>query len=109
MNVYLVHADPDWLCMVVDERPGQSTAGGESCNPGTHVLTQGFWLSWQKGGSDASHDRTAVMVPDGYTAVISRGTLVLAGQGVLIAQGNGVEITLTNAAGHVQNLVSPRR
>jgi hypothetical protein len=109
LNVYPAHADPDWLCLVTDERPGQSAAGGESCTPGSQALANGFWMSWQTGGLDADHDRTAVMVPDGYTAVVSRGTLVLVGQGALVAQGNGVEITLTNAGGHTQQLVSPHR
>lgn len=108
LAVYLVHAEPDFLCLVVQELPGQGT-GSEGCDDGTNVIARGMVAGWGNDTSDPTSDHTAVLVPDGYTAAITKGTFELAGQGVLVARGDGVEVTLTNNAGSTLHLSSPPR
>ena len=107
LAVYLVHAQPDVLCLVVQDLPGQAS-GGQDCDDGPTVVAHSMTLGWAT-TSDPGHDRTAVLVPDGYTATVTRGTFVLAGQGVVVAQGDGVEVALTNNAGRTLRLFGPTR
>lgn len=108
LAVYVVHTELDILCMVVQELPGQAS-GGQLCSPGPDVIAQGMVMGSGSNTSDATRDRTAVLIPDGYTATITKGTFVLSGQGVLVAQGDGVEVTLTNGAGRTLHLATPAR
>ena len=104
--VFLVHADPDMLCVVTQELPGQN-AGTLGCDSGPYVIARGMFGTW--GSADPASDTTAVLVPDRYTATITKGTFLIAGQGVILAQGDGVDVTLTNNAGHTLHVSSPPR
>lgn len=109
LTIYLVHAQPDWICLVTDEVPGHDTVGGEGCSPGTVALSQGMWMTFGTAQPDPTRDRTVFVVPDGYTSTITKGTFVMAGQGVLVVQGDGVDATLSNADGRTMHLSSPAR
>src|ERR1700712_298923 len=76
LAVYLVHTDTDVLCLVVQELPGQAT-GGLVCSPGPNVIAHGMVEGWSVGTADPTNDSTAVLVPDGYTAAIVKGTFEL--------------------------------
>lgn len=108
LAVYLIHTDADFLCVVIQELPGKGS-GSEGCSPGTAVIDRGMVQGWETGTTDPTSDHTAVLVPDGYTATITKGTFELAGQGVLVARGDGVDIALTNSAGHTLHLSTPNR
>ena len=108
LAVYLVHAAPDFLCVIVQDLPGRGT-GGLGCDHGPDVIAHGMLEGWEDDTSDPGSDHTVVLVPDGYTAAITKGTFELAGQGVLVAQGDGVEVTLTNNEGRALHLSNPAR
>ncbi len=108
LAVYLIHVEPDVLCVVVQDLPGQST-GGQGCDNGPHAIASGLMLGWRNHDSAPATDHTAVLVPDGYTATITKGTFELAGQGVLVVQGNGIEVTLRGNEGRTIHLSSPPR
>ncbi len=109
LTIYLVHAEPDWLCLVTDEVPGHDTVGGEGCSPGSIALSQGMWMTFGTADPNPVRDRTVFVVPDGFTATITKGTFVMVGQGVLVVQGNGVDAVLSNADGRTLHLSSPTR
>ena len=106
LAVYLVHAAPDFLCVIVQDLPGQNT-GGQGCDRGPSVIAHGMLLGWADDSSDLSSHHTVVLVPDGYTAAITKGTFELAGQGVLVVLGDGVAVTLTNNDGRTLHLSLP--
>ncbi len=108
LAVYLVHAAPDFLCVIVQDLPGQGT-GGQGCDHGASVIARGMLEGWGSNSSDPSSDHTVVLVPDGYTAAITKGTYELAGQGVLVVKGDGVAVTLTNNDGQTLHLSNPAR
>jgi hypothetical protein len=108
LAVYLVHAAPDFLCVIVQDLPGQGT-GGQGCDHGPSVIARGMVEGWEGDTSDPTSDHTAVLVPNGYTAAITRGKFELAGQGVLVVQGDGVEVTMTNNDGRTIHLSMPAR
>ena len=73
------------------------------------MIAHGMLEGWEDDPSDPSSDHTLVLVPDGYTAAITKGTFELAGQGVLVVQGDGVDVTLTNNEGRTVHLSNPAR
>lgn len=108
LAVYLVHAAPDYLCVVVQELPGEGT-GAQGCDHGTGVIARGMLETFGGDPADPTSDHTAVLVPDGYTATINKGTFELAAQNVVVVRGDGVELTLTSNDGRTLRLSNPPR
>lgn len=104
LAVFLVHiAAPDFLCLVTQELPGQNS-GGQGCDSGPNVIANGMVQSW--GSADPASDTTAVLVPDGYTATITKGTFSMAGQGAV--RPAALDAGRGSAAGGYTNLSGGR-
>ncbi|MET3808169.1 hypothetical protein ABIB25_005198 [Nakamurella sp. UYEF19] len=96
-QIYVVHTSDDQICVVADGNPGVDTIGGQGCAPGTVATLRLLTFGVHEGV--AANDWTAVLIPDGGTVTINRGTFVAAGGGVLIVRGNGIAVTVTGTNG----------
>ena len=107
--IWIGHAPPDWICLVINTDPRHSTYGGSTCNKGFNAADGFQGLRWgpgTPGPHNPADDHTALLIPDGETATLNQGALTLIGDGVLDAQGETISIILTDPTGATRTFIS---
>lgn len=98
-DVYLTYSAPATICLVVDSDPPWGRFGGTACSDGQDAVIGMAMLL-----SDDDDVQAIVLVPDGATVAVDRGTFIAAGDGVIgVRPGTaqeGVAVTLAFADGH---------
>jgi len=91
---------------VIDNNLPWGTSGSTACSRGEYPVTGTAFL-WSDDIPDNDSQAT-VLIPDGATATIDRGTFIAAGDGVIgirpATPKEGVAVTLEFADGHTSHL-----
>ena len=107
--IWIGHAPLYWICLMVSTDPRRTTSGLSSCTKGYNAAEGFQGMRWSTGDNEDQHnpaaDQTVLLIPDGETATLHQGKIVIIGNGVLVAEGETINITLTDPIGATRTFV----